>query len=81
MDNVPRTLKDNFLYAIYPYHGTLTQDKVIFNSKLQEFAHKVGFIANLHTSGKLPPQEAYSQLESLWRELEVTKRMILDDQS
>ena len=80
MDNLPRTFKDDFLYAISPYHGTLTEDKVIFNVKLQEFAHQVGFVANLHTSGKLPPQEAYLQLESLWRELEMTKMTTLDDQ-
>ncbi|MDJ0509650.1 MAG: hypothetical protein QNJ64_10410 [Crocosphaera sp.] len=80
MDNVPRTFKDNFLYAISSYHGSLSQDKVIFNTKLQEFAQKVGFIANLYTSGKITPREAYSQLESLWRELEMTKKTIFDDQ-
>ncbi len=79
MDNLSRTFKDNFLYAISPYHGSLKEDKVIFNTKLQEFAHQVGFIANLHTSGKLLPQEAYSQVESLWRELEETKTTILDE--
>lgn len=80
MDNLSRTFKDDFLYDISPYHGTLNKDKVVFNTQLQQFAHKAGFIANLHTSGKLTPQEAYLQLESLWRELEVTKTAIFDDQ-
>lgn len=80
MDNVSRTFKDDFLYAISPYHGTLNKDKVVFNTRLQQFAHKAGFIANLYTSGKLTPEEAYLQLESLWRELEVTKTAIFDDQ-
>ncbi|WP_107670383.1 hypothetical protein [Cyanothece sp. BG0011] len=79
MNKITRTNKDNFLYPLCPYHGTLTQDTVLFNNKLQEFAHKVGFIANLHTGGKLPSEKAYGQVESLWRDLESTKMTLSED--
>lgn len=80
MDNLPAKIKENFLYPISPYHGSLTHNTVIFNTKLQEFAQKVGFIANLHTGGKLPPKEAYNQVEDLWKELEETKMTVFEAQ-
>ncbi|EAZ90355.1 DUF7219 family protein [Crocosphaera chwakensis] len=78
MDNIPAKIKENFLCPISPYHGSLTNHTVMFNTKLQQFAQKVGFIANLHTGGKLPPKEAYDQVEGLWRELEATKMTIFE---
>lgn len=80
MYNRSSRIKEDFLYPISPYHGSLTHDTVILNAKLQEFAQKVGFIANLYTAGKLPSDKAYFQIESLWRELESTKGIIIDDQ-
>ena len=47
MDKLSESPKENFLCPIVPYRGTLSNDKVIFNTKLQIFAHRVGFIANL----------------------------------
>ena len=78
MHNTPPKIKDNFLDPISPYHGNLTEDKVVFNEKLQKFAQKVGFIANLYTGGKLPSEQAYCQVESLWRELASTKEIMID---
>ena len=79
MDNVPESSKENFFYPIASYHGSLSKEKAIINTKLQIFAHKVGFIANLQTSGKIPPQEAYSQVESLWKDLEIGINKIIDN--
>ncbi len=62
---------EKFFYPIAPYHGTLSKYKAVFNTKLQIFAHQVGFIANLQTSGKIPSQEAYLQIESLWNDLDI----------
>lgn len=72
-------IKQDFLYPVSPYYGSLTNDTVIFNAKLQEFAQKIGFLANLHSSGKVPSEEAYSEVESLWRELELTKGNVIND--
>ncbi len=80
MHNTQSNIKQDFLYPISRYHGSVTDNTVIFNAKLQEFAQKIGFIANLHTGGKLPSEEAYFNVESLWRELESTKGIIINDQ-
>ncbi|MDJ0582099.1 hypothetical protein [Crocosphaera sp.] len=72
-------IKQDFLYPISPYYGSPTNDTVIFNAKLQEFAQKIGFLANLHSSGKVPSEEAYCQVEYLWRELELTKGNVIND--
>ncbi len=73
MDSELQNVKDNFLYPVSSYHGSLTDEAVIFHAKLQEFAQKVGFIANLYSGGKLPLQETYFKVESLWRDLESIK--------
>ena len=59
----------NFLYPYYPYHG-----KVRLNTLA--FSHRVGYLSNLHTGGKLSSNEAYQALESLWHELQTTKRKL-----
>ena len=68
MYNKSSQIKQNFLYPISPYHGSLTNEPEIFNTKLQQFAQKIGFIAKLYSSRKVPSQQAYCQVESLWRE-------------
>lgn len=73
MDNVPESSKEKFFYPIARYHGSLSKDNLVFNTELQIFAHKVGLIANLQTSGKILPQEAYLQIESLWNNLDIDK--------
>ena len=70
MDNRLQNIKDNFLYPVSSYRGSVTNEAVIFNAKLQEFAQKVGFIANLYAGGKLPLQETYFKVESLWTDLQ-----------
>lgn len=35
------------------------------NTQFQELALRVSYICNLETGGKLSPQEAYSQIETL----------------
>ena len=79
MDKLSESSKENFLCPIVPYRGTLSNDKVIFNTKLQKFAHRVGFIANLQISDKISPQEAYLQIESLWNDLDITMNSIIDN--
>lgn len=49
---------------------------MIFNANLQEFAHKVGYIANLETSGKLSPEEAYKRIKTLWKQLKRSKKKL-----
>ncbi|PAX60191.1 DUF7219 family protein [Brunnivagina elsteri] len=65
---------NNFLYLRYPYHGKFSPEHLVFDANLQEFSQRVGYICNLETSGKLPPEEAYAQLKMLWKQLKRTKK-------
>ncbi|WP_442941068.1 DUF7219 family protein [Nostoc sp.] len=41
-----------------------------------DFAQKVSYITSLETGGKLSTEEAFSQLEALWKQLEVSKNKL-----
>lgn len=66
--------RTDYLYPYNRYHGEIKPENLVFNANLQEFAQKVGYISNLETSGKLSPEEAYGQIESLWQQLRLSKR-------
>lgn len=62
----------NFLRVKRPYHGKLAPEHpevLLFDANLQEFAQKVGYISCLETSGKLPPEIAFQEVEELWEKL------------
>jgi hypothetical protein len=58
------------------YYGQVKPQNLVFNAKLQEFAHRVSFIANLETAGKLASQTAYEQTKDLWEQLESSKEQL-----
>lgn len=66
--------KEEFLYPRSRYYGQVKPENLIFNANLQEFAQKVGYITSLETSGKISPQEAYSQIKVLWKQLKHSKK-------
>ncbi|MGF1491443.1 MAG: hypothetical protein ACFBSC_03095 [Microcoleaceae cyanobacterium] len=66
--------RDDFLYARSRYHGEFNPQNLVFNANLQEFAQKVTYLCALETNGKIPPEDAYQQIKSLWKELKVSKR-------
>ncbi|BAZ09125.1 hypothetical protein NIES4071_09310 [Calothrix sp. NIES-4071] len=68
--------KANFFYPRYPYRGNFTPENLVFNSNLQEFAQKVGYICGLQTSGKISPEEAYTQIKKLWKQLKQAKKKL-----
>ncbi len=63
----------DFLYPHAHYRGLVKPENLVFNANLQEFAQRVGYLANLTSSGKLRPEDSYQQIEKLWQELEVSK--------
>jgi hypothetical protein len=65
---------DDFLYPRHSYHGQIKPENIVFNSNLQEFAQKTSYICNLETGGKLPPDVAYKQIKSLWKQLKRSKK-------
>lgn len=66
--------KENFLYPRSRYHGEFNPENLVFNANLQEFAQKIGYIVNLQTSGKTTPEEAYTQIKALWKQLKQSKK-------
>ena len=69
------TLYD-FLFPCSPYCGQITPENLIFNAKLQEFSQRINFITALQTSGKVSPQEAFDQIETLWEEFQRHKILL-----
>ncbi len=69
MGNSPKEEKDTFLYPLNQYQGQFKPENLVFNANLQEFSQKVNYISGLETSGKLSPQDAYHQIQVLWRQL------------
>jgi len=66
--------KDEFLYPKTRYRGEFSPQNMMFNSNLQEFAHKVNYICGLETNGKLSSEVAYQRIKQLWKELKESKK-------
>jgi len=62
--------KHNFLYPRARYRGAVKPEHLVLNANLQEFAQRVSYICNLQTGGKLSPNQAFEQIESLWHQLQ-----------
>lgn len=61
--------KQAFLCPYSLYRGHITLEALTFDAYLQKFAQRAGFIAALHTSGKLATPQAYNELANLWQQL------------
>lgn len=68
--------QSEFLYPRSRYYGKVKPENLVFNANLQEFAQQVSYICNLETSGKLSPEEAYKQIQALWKQLKRTKKQL-----
>jgi hypothetical protein len=70
--------KENFLHPTGHYRGEFTPEHLAFNANLQEFASRVSLLCGLETGGKLPPEDAYKQIKTLWKSLKESKQNLLD---
>lgn len=68
--------KYNFIHPHSRYRGEVKPENLVFNANLQEFAQKVNYISNLETAGKISPEDAYSQIKSLWKELKRSRKQL-----
>lgn len=68
--------KNSFLYPRNRYHGKFQPKNLVFNANLQEFSQRISYITSLETGGKLSPEEAFSKIEALWKQLEVSKNKL-----
>lgn len=58
------------------YYGVVNPANLVFNANLQEFANRVSIICSLETGGKLSPEEAFQQIDSLWHQLSLSKQAL-----
>lgn len=68
--------QSDFLYPRSRYYGQVKPENLVFNANLQEFAQRVTYICNLETAGKLSPEESYSKIKDLWKQLKHTKKQL-----
>lgn len=68
------TERDRFISPQHPYHGEFTPENLVFNANLQEFSQRVSYICALETGGKIPPDQAYQQIKSLWKQLQQSQQ-------
>ena len=71
--------KERFIYPQSRYRGEFTPENLAFNSNLQEFAQRISIICNLETNGKIAPDVAYKQINSLCKELKQSTKEFLDN--
>jgi hypothetical protein len=74
MKNLNPMTKNGFLYPRSRYYGAFSPETLAFNANLQEFAQKISYISALETGGKLSPEEAYTQVKRLWKQLKQSKK-------
>ncbi|MFW9259562.1 hypothetical protein A4S05_02900 [Nostoc sp. KVJ20] len=68
--------KNSFVYPRSRYYGKFQPENLVFNANLQEFAQKISYITCLETGGKLSQEEAYQQIEALWKQLKNSKKQL-----
>lgn len=69
---------NEYLYPHASYRGTIKPEHLVFNANLQEFAQRIGYVANLETAGKISPREAYEEANALWESLEASYHHLKD---
>lgn len=74
MAKIEQERKNSFLYPQNRYYGEFSPEYLAFNANLQEFAQKISYISALQTGGKLSPEQAYEQVESLWQRLKQSRK-------
>lgn len=68
--------QSNFLYAKSRYYGSVQPENLVFDANLQEFAQRVNFISALASNGKIPLEQAFADIEALWKDLEHSKKQL-----
>lgn len=66
----------NFLYPKNRYYGEVKLENLVFNANLQEFSQRVGYITSLASNGKISVEQAFTQIETLWEEVEKSKTQL-----
>jgi len=66
----------SILYPKSRYYGEVKPENLVFNANLQEFAQRVSYISALASNGKIPLDQAFSDIEALWQRLDESKKQL-----
>jgi hypothetical protein len=66
----------DFLYPKHRYYGEVKPENLVFNANLQEFSQRVGYISALASNGKMSVEQAFSQIQTLWEQVEKSKTQL-----
>ncbi|MEB3235189.1 MAG: hypothetical protein VKM98_07165 [Cyanobacteriota bacterium] len=58
--------------------GDWSPKRLMFHQNLESFADRVGLIVGLQSNGKLTQEQAYSQIRKIWKELKLSKDVLLE---
>ena len=62
------------------FHGKdWTPQRAAFHQNLEQFADRIGLIVGLQANGKISQEEAYEQIKSLWKTLNISKNDLLSE--
>jgi len=58
------------------YHAFKSQEEIVLDGSLQEFATKIGYICSLEHGHKIEPLEAYKRVKEMYKQLKKVKKEI-----
>ena len=61
-----------------PDHEPSPEERV-FDANLQEFAARIGNVCGLEAGGKITPDEAYTRIKKLWKQLKHSRKSLLTE--
>jgi hypothetical protein len=68
--------RSDFLAPRSRYYGDVKPENLVFNANLQEFSQRISLICGLESNGKLTPEESFQQIETLWKQLKMSKHQL-----
>ena len=55
------------------YYGEFTPENLKFHNEMEEFVQEANIISNLAGNGKMSLDQAFSEIEALWKQLIKSK--------
>ena len=52
--------------------------RLMFHQNLESFADRVGLIVALQSNGKMSQERAYTEIRKIWKELKLSKDVLLE---
>lgn len=63
----------DFIHPHSHYYGELTPENVHFHNQMEDFVQEATMISNLAGNGKMSLENAFGEIEKLWKQLIQSK--------